>query len=317
VSGDGVETGAGAASSGSAAYDVVVVGGGPAGCSAAIFTARYGLETLVFDRGTTSLGRCAHLENYLGFPAGIDIPRFYDLMHDHVAEAGAELVADLVESVTRRADGADGTPDFLVETQDGRAVTARRVVAATRYDADYLRPLDDPAMFEDDDPGEYDPSFDYSYPAADGSTPVEGLFVASPSDAAARQVIIAAGKGARVGLAVVEAVRGAEGVPEPLVTPYDWRRPETELAGEWAERSTWCEYVDAQFPADSELSESRRVELREREIDRRFDQYVSAAERERRAARAQERLLDHVDDERILERARHLDARRDDASADE
>ena len=57
--------------------DVAVVGGGPAGSSAAVFTARYGLDTVVFDRGPSSIGRCAHLGNYLGCPAGIDVETLY------------------------------------------------------------------------------------------------------------------------------------------------------------------------------------------------------------------------------------------------
>jgi len=51
-------------------HDVVVVGGGPAGCAAGVFTARYGLDTMIFDRGRSSIQRCAYLENYLGFPRG-------------------------------------------------------------------------------------------------------------------------------------------------------------------------------------------------------------------------------------------------------
>ena len=59
--------------------DVVVIGGGPAGCAAGIFTARYGLDTVLFDRGRSSIQRCAHLENYLGFPAGIDVETLYEV----------------------------------------------------------------------------------------------------------------------------------------------------------------------------------------------------------------------------------------------
>ncbi len=49
-------------------YDVAIVGGGPTGCSAGVFTARYGLDTVLFDRGRSSIASCAHLENYLGSP---------------------------------------------------------------------------------------------------------------------------------------------------------------------------------------------------------------------------------------------------------
>ncbi|WP_020222766.1 FAD-dependent oxidoreductase, partial [Halarchaeum acidiphilum] len=188
------------------AYDVVVVGGGPAGCSAAVFTARYGLDTAVFDRGNASLQRCAYLENYPGFPAGIDIETFYDLLHDHVAEAGADLVSDMVESVdvADTDDTADATgidDGFVIETADGRAVTARYVVAATRYDADYLRPIGDAdAMFETHEhDGETHEHFDRSYPDGDGRTSTDGVYVASPTSMADAQVVMAAGQGARTG----------------------------------------------------------------------------------------------------------------------
>ena len=125
--------------------DVAVVGGGPAGCSAAVFCAREGLDTVVFDRGRSSLKRCAYLENYLGFPAGIDIETLYDLIHDHAETAGCEIVPDLVESVDRADDGEG----FVVDPQEGEPVTARRVLAATRYDGSYLGGLGDGASMLD------------------------------------------------------------------------------------------------------------------------------------------------------------------------
>jgi thioredoxin reductase len=199
-------------------HDVAIVGGGPAGCSAGVFTARAGLDTAVFDRGRSSIQRCAHLENYPGFPAGIDIETLYGLMHDHAEVAGCEIVSDLVESV-ERADG-DG---FVVRRQSGGSVTARRVIAATRYDAgDYLRGLDDDAMFETfEHDGETTEQFDKEYPDEDGSTPVDGLFVASPHAATSPQAITAAGHGARVGVRVVEAARRERGYPGQMADYYD------------------------------------------------------------------------------------------------
>lgn len=79
--------------------DVVAVGGGPAGCSAGVFTARYGLDTLIFDRGRSSIQRCAHLENALEVPAAIETHSV--LTHDHAEAAGCEFV----ESAERRAGG--------------------------------------------------------------------------------------------------------------------------------------------------------------------------------------------------------------------
>jgi threonine dehydrogenase-like Zn-dependent dehydrogenase len=289
-------------------HDVVVVGGGPAGCSAGVFTARYGLDTVVFDRGRSSIQRCAHLENYLGFPAGIGIETLYDLMHDHAEEAGCELVADLVESVDR-ADGGEG---FVATPQEGDSVTARRVVAATRYDGEYLRGLDDEsAMFETyEHDGETHEHFDREYAGHDGTTPVDGLYVASPSTEADRQAIVAAGRGARVGLHVVEDVRAERGYPEAVADHSDWMRQESTLDGEWRDRDRWREWFDDQCPEDHDLSEDRRVELRERDIERSFATYLSDEEIARRGRQGQRRLLDHVDDDLVLDAANEIEAER-------
>ena len=285
--------------------DVVVVGGGPAGCSAAVFTARYGLDTVVFDRGRSSIRQCAYLENYPGFPAGVDVETLYGLLHDHVAEAGGELVADLVESVTRAEDGEG----FVVATQDGRRVETRRVVAATRYDGEYLREFDDGTMFETSEyDGEERERFVRSYPEPDGTTPVDGLYVASPSEEADRQAIVAAGRGARVGLAVVRDARRATGYPEPVADHYDWVRREAARDAEWSDRDRWREWYDDRCPDDADLDDDRWATLRERHIDRRLATYVTDDEIERRTERGQRRLLDHVDDELVIERAREIEA---------
>jgi NADPH-dependent 2,4-dienoyl-CoA reductase/sulfur reductase-like enzyme len=284
-----------------ATRDVAVVGGGPAGCAAGVFTARYGLDTLLFDRGRSSIARCAHLENYLGFPGGIDTETFYGLVHDHAEDAGCTLRDDLVESVDREGDG------FAVTTTDGETVTARRVVAATRYDAEYLRGLDDDAaMFETFEyDGEEREQFDTDYPDHDGTTPVAGLYVASPS-AESLQALVVAGRGARVGRRLVEDVRRERGYPEPVATHVDWMRSVAEQDDEWADRDRWREWYATRLPDDREPVPERR----EREIDRRLETYLTDDEIERRRERAHDRLLDHVDDERILAAARDIESRR-------
>jgi len=281
-------------------YDVVVVGGGPAGASTAVFTARYGLDTVVFDRGRSSLQRCAHLENYLGFPAGIDIGTFYDLAHDHVEEAGCQLRSDMVESV-ERVDGADST-GFVVEPQEGEPVTTERVVAATRYDGEYLWSLGDDAMVttHEHHDGEVEETFDDDYPGADGSTPIDGLYVASPSDAD-EQAVIAAGRGAETGRTVIRDARLDIGIPAEFADHYDWVRREAELTGEWQDRDRWREWFAAKVPDEHDFDPDELATLREAEIDRVLDSYVDDEIIDRRRERGHGRLLDHLDSERILD----------------
>jgi len=278
-------------------HDVVVIGGGPAGCSAGVFCAREGLDTVVFDRGRSSIQRCAHLENYLGFPAGVDIETFYELIHDHAETVGCEIVPDLVESVERTDDG-DG---FVIEPQGGDPVTARRVVAATRYDAEYMRGLDD-AMFETyEHDGEEHERFDRSYPDDDGTTPVEGLYVASPSEATDTQAIMAAGRGARVAHRVIADARMDDGWWEEAAEGVDWVRREVNLTDEWADREQWVEWFDGYYGDDAPVApESDRFQrVREAYIDIRLSMYISDDEIDERARRAHETLADHLDSSEV------------------
>ena len=292
--------------------DVAVVGGGPAGCAAGVFIARYGLETVVLDRGRSSIRRCAFLENYLGFPAGVDVETFYGLMHDHAEEAGCSIVPEMVESVERRAD--DG--GFVLANSEGRRLTADRVIAATRYGGAYLRPLTGEAAFEaHEHAGEVHEYFDRSYPDRDGRTPVPGLYVASPAEAADRQAIVAAGRGARVGLAVVEDVRRERGYAGSVAAHYDWVRREAALDDEWRDRERWREWFDERTPGETDIRGERLRELREREIDRRLDTYLDDATIERRTEAGHERLLEHGDDDAILAAAAGIEAERGAAEA--
>ncbi|WP_262180857.1 FAD-dependent monooxygenase [Haloarcula laminariae] len=280
-------------------YEVAVVGGGPAGASAGVFCAREGLETVVFDRGRSSLKRCAHLENYPGFPAGIDVGTLYDLLHDQVETAGCTIVPDMVESL-RRPDTGDG---FVVDLQDGEPVTARRVVAATRYDGSYMRGLDDDdAMFETTEhDGETTESFDRGYPNHDGTTPVPDLYVASPSEGS-QQAIVAAGRGARVARKVITDARVDAGWWPAVAEGVDWVRREAELDDEWDDRETWGEWFDEYYGEDApvDVDSDRYQRVRAAVLDDRLSSYIGPDERASRAEAGQERLAGHLDPEAVV-----------------
>ena len=70
-------------------YDLIIIGGGPAGASAAVFAGRAGLDTLVID-ADKGMTRMAMVNNHLGFPDGVSGPELVDLGRRHAETSGAE-----------------------------------------------------------------------------------------------------------------------------------------------------------------------------------------------------------------------------------
>ncbi|MFC4541703.1 NAD(P)/FAD-dependent oxidoreductase [Halosolutus amylolyticus] len=259
--------------------DVAIVGGGPAGCSAGVFTARAGLETIVFDRGPSSIRRCAYLENYPGFPGGIDIETFSVLLHAHVEAAGGAIVPDLVESIDPADEG------FVVDPQEGDPVTARRVIAATRYDGSYMRGLDDEEeLFATTiRGGETEEYFDPSYASHDGTRPVDGLYVASPSEADV-QAITAAGRGARVAKRVVADARLEGDWWADVATGVDWMRRQSDRGDGRTDRDDLIEWFDDYYGADAPVrrDSERYQRVRDAVVEERLASTISDDEIESR-----------------------------------
>ncbi|WP_276271268.1 NAD(P)/FAD-dependent oxidoreductase [Haloarcula litorea] len=105
--------------------DVLVVGGGPAGLSAALFTSKNGLDTVVYDTDETWMHK-AHLFNYLGVESE-DGTEFVEDARDQVESFGATLRDGEVTSVEASGDG-------FVATVDDEEVEASYLILATGAD---------------------------------------------------------------------------------------------------------------------------------------------------------------------------------------
>jgi thioredoxin reductase (NADPH) len=109
-------------------YDLVIVGGGPAGLAAAVYGAADGLGTLLIEREAPGgqAGRSSRIENYLGFPTGLS---GFDLARRAVSQArrfGVEILAP--QEVTGvRVDG----PSRFVTLGNGTEIGCRALLIAT------------------------------------------------------------------------------------------------------------------------------------------------------------------------------------------
>ncbi|MFC7046163.1 FAD-dependent oxidoreductase [Halobacteriaceae archaeon GCM10025711] len=168
--------------------DVAVIGGGPAGMSAALLTAKNGLETTLFDTGETAL-HAAYLFNYLGAP-DTDGDAFVDIGHDQIREFDVNVVDAEVTDVA--ADEERFT-----------------VTADEEYDAEYVvfatgraRDLAESLGCDTTDEGAIDVDLDMH-------TSVDGVYAAGWAVRPQKiQAVISAGDGAAAALDILSTDMG-------------------------------------------------------------------------------------------------------------
>ncbi len=109
-------------------YDLIIVGGGPAGLTAALYGARYKLDTAVMEKETPGgqVTLTDFVENYPGFPEGIEASKLAHYFEEHAKNAGAEIISRQVSKVVWH-----GEKDFELFTYHGDSFRAKSVIIAT------------------------------------------------------------------------------------------------------------------------------------------------------------------------------------------
>ena len=109
-------------------YDLIVIGGGPAGLGSAVYGASEGLRTVLVERQATGgqAGQSSRIENYLGFPDGVSGSQLTDRARRQAAKFGAEvLTARDVVGLEVRGSAR------VVRFGDGSEIAAHAIVLAT------------------------------------------------------------------------------------------------------------------------------------------------------------------------------------------
>ena len=117
-------------------YDVVIVGAGPAGLTAAVYAASEGLRALVVERLAPGgqAGTSSRIENYPGFPEGVSGGQLADFTYRQARRLGAEFVVGVdIDSAHPQPDGT-----VLVNLSGGASVTTYTGVVATGVDYRHL-----------------------------------------------------------------------------------------------------------------------------------------------------------------------------------
>ncbi|HET7284237.1 MAG TPA: FAD-dependent oxidoreductase, partial [Nitrososphaeraceae archaeon] len=108
-------------------YDLIIIGGGPAGLAAAVYGASEGLGTLLIERHAPGgqAGMSSNIENYLGFPSGLSGSNLARRAAAQAARFGAEILTPQ-EAVGLRVDG----PYRIVKLNDGTEISCHALLIA-------------------------------------------------------------------------------------------------------------------------------------------------------------------------------------------
>lgn len=184
-------------------YDVAIIGAGPAGASAALFTAKAGKKTLVVDN-EKSITKRAWVENHYGV-IEISGPDLVEIGKKQAEKFGATLVEDSVVDVKKNGE------TFAIVTENG-SYEAKHVILATGLLVDLAEKIGIATK-----PGTEPRIKTVLDVDASGKTSVEGIWAAGTCAGVSVHTIITAGDGAKVAINVISEINGERYVDHDLL----------------------------------------------------------------------------------------------------
>jgi thioredoxin reductase len=178
-------------------YDVAIIGGGPAGASAAIFLGRAKLSTILID-ADQGMTRRALVHNHLGFVDGITGPDLVEKGWAQAEKAGAKRVKAKIVDAAKTGD------HFTLTAEDGSKHEAKQIVLASAVSLDLAKKIGVTAK-----PGIEPHIKEVLVVDGNGKTNVDGVWAAGVVAGTSVHTIITAGDGARVAINLISAQKGA------------------------------------------------------------------------------------------------------------
>ncbi|MCS7461977.1 FAD-dependent oxidoreductase [Paenibacillus doosanensis] len=184
-------------------YEVVIIGAGPAGASAALFTAKAGKKTLLID-SDQSMTKRAWLENHYGIME-ITGPELVEIGQKQAVKFGAELVQGKVQNVAKTDEG------FSIETE-GAQYAGKHVIVATGVLTDLAQHIG--LQTREGTEPRIKTVIDTT---PEGKTSMEGIWAAGTAAGVSVHTIITAGDGAKVAINVISEINGARYVDHDVM----------------------------------------------------------------------------------------------------
>lgn len=175
-------------------YDVIVIGGGVSGCSAALYTSFGNLRTLVIDSGKSQIVPISKVVNYPGIKETTG-ESLLSTMKEQALEYKAEWTEAVVTDL--KADG----DIYNVFTGDDHTYQAKYIIIATNINTELLESLGFVIEVNDKVPnGRIKSVQGVNF---DGTTAMNNVFIAGLLAHLSTQSVIAAGQGAQIGIDIV------------------------------------------------------------------------------------------------------------------